>query len=314
MLDGAVTGLDRLPVVAAVVVNWHRPGDTLKALSSLASMNPAANLFICVENGNDAGETAQVRKAAPAGTVLIELAENNGFAGAVNIGVTRAIEAGAQWVLLLNNDAVALPECIGRCLIDAEQSPRTAAVGPAIAFAEDPSRLWYAGGEVSSWFAFTRHRGLLKSAANPPPSSETAFVTGCCMLISVEAWNEIGPFRADYFAYYEDAEWCQRARAQGWITRYVGEVLCLHAVSASAEQRGSLGLSVTSAYYLGRNPVRFALDTKSLPHRVSRVVGLMTVWNAYNAWRLLQGKRIAPAFAYLQGLQDAFRNRMGPKS
>ncbi len=298
---------------AALVIDWQRPVESIEALNSLASMNPPPDILICVENGCTDEGMAKVGGAAPPGTTLIELPDNVGFAAAVNVGMENALLAGAEWVLLLNNDAVVTGRCLERCLEEALAYPRVAAVGPAIAFADRPDRLWYGGGEVSDWFAFTRHRGLLGLASAPPPSGETAFVTGCCMLISAESWRSVGPFRADFFAYYEDAEWCQRARAERWQCRYVGEVLCVHAVSVSSSQGGSLGLSEITAYYLARNPIRFAVETKRWDRRITRTMGLMVVWNTYNALRLIRGRSLRVAAAYTTGVLDALRGRMGPR-
>jgi GT2 family glycosyltransferase len=296
---------------AAVVVDWRRPDDTLAALDSLASMTPQPDLMVCVENGCTTEEVASVRTGAPPATKVIELPENIGFAGAVNLGAAQALDAGADWILLLNNDAKVEPNCLKRLLEEAAKYPRVAAAGPAISFADRPDRLWFGGGEVSDWFAFSRHRGLMASSKDPPHSSDTAFITGCCMLVSAAAWRELGPFRADFFAYYEDAEWCQRARANGWRCRYVGEVLCSHAVSGASPERGSLSLSETTAYYKARNPLRFALETTALRRRLTRVLGILVVWNAYHAWRLMQLRQAAVAKAYLYGLMDAVRGHMG---
>jgi len=255
-----------------------------------------------------------VRAHSPSEVQIVSTAENIGFSPAVNLGMEVALRGGANWVLLLNNDAVVDAKCLERCLVEAQTHPRVAAVGPAIVFADRPQQLWFGGGEVSQWFAFTRHRGLLRAASTPPPSGKTDFVTGCCMLLSKAAWTAIGPFRTDFFAYYEDAEWCQRAAARGWQCRYVGEVLCTHAVGVTSARRNSLGLSETTAYYLARNPLRFALETTNPVRRFTRVVGLTIVWNAYNAWRLLLAGRPNIAAAYAIGILDAWRGRMGPRS
>jgi GT2 family glycosyltransferase len=297
---------------AAVVVDWRRPEDTLDALNSLVAMAPQPDLLVCVENGSSAEEIARVRARAPSTTKMVELRENIGFAGGVNLGVSHALDAGAKWILLLNNDATVDRNCLGRLLTEVNGDAHVATAGPAISFADRPDRLWFGGGDVSDWFAFSRHRGLMAPSKQPPPSADTGFITGCCMLLSAAAWREMGPFRADFFAYYEDAEWCQRVRAGGWRCRYVGEVLCTHAVSASSLERGSLSFSETTAYYKARNPMRFALETKTLGRRLTRVLGVMVVWNGYHAWRFLQLRRLNVARAYFKGIVDAFRGRMGP--
>ena len=68
------------------------------------------------------------------------------------------------------------------------------------------------------------------------------------------------------------------------------------------------------AYYLARNPLRFALDTSQTLRRVTRVVGLLTVYGVFNAWRVLKSCQRAVASAYMHGLADALRGRMGERS
>ena len=296
---------------AAVVVDWRQPESTLAALRSLAAMTIAPDVLVCVENGCSREEVARVRAGAPPGTAVRALPTNTGFAGGVNEGMAIALAAGAEWVLLLNNDAEVEATCLERCLEEA--APGVAVVGPAVVFADRPDRLWFAGGEVSRFFAYTRHRGLNRPKAELPPTGDTAYVSGCCALVSAAAWERLGPFRAEFFAYYEDAEWCQRARAAGWRCRYVGAALCRHAVSVSSGQRASTGLSENTAYYLARNPLRFALTSRPLALRVTRTVGVMVVWNLYNAWRLLRAGRRRVALAYLEGLRDALTGRMGAR-
>jgi GT2 family glycosyltransferase len=166
---------------------------------------------------------------------------------------------------------------------------------------------------VSDRFGFTRHPRILRPAGEAPPSSDTAYVSGCCALVRAQAWRDIGPFREDYFAYYEDVEWCMRARQAGWRCRYLGEVLCRHAAGLSSGQRGGNGLTEGTAYYLARNPLRFALETPDPGLRATRVLGILTVWTAYNAWRVARSRDLRVGAAYAAGLGDALRGRMGPR-
>jgi GT2 family glycosyltransferase len=300
-------------LTAAVVVAWHQPDLTIRALQSLAAMDVPPQVLVCVAQEFTALEMRQLRAEAPERTQIIVVDRNRGFCGGANLGIAAALEAGVDWVLLVNNDATVSPTCLGRCLDETRREAGVAVVGPAISLADSPGRLWYAGGRHSRHFAFTRHRGLRQTSANLPPSSDTDYVPGCCALISALAWRAVGPFREDYFAYYEDAEWGSRARALGWRCRYVGELLCAHDVGVSSQQRGSLGLSENTAYYLARNPLRFALETPSVFLRASRVTGLMTIWSAYNAWRVVRSGQVSVGGSYLRGLRDAVRGRMGPK-
>ena len=145
---------------ASLTVNWGSPKDTLAALRSLSSMAMRPDLIICVDNGSSAEHVAELRMGAPKDTVLIELAENMGVAAANNVGMEYALAQAVDWTLLLNNDATVHTDCLNHCMVEATGAERIAVVGPAVTFADRPDLLWFAGGEVSDWFAFTRHRAL----------------------------------------------------------------------------------------------------------------------------------------------------------
>src|SRR5207237_10863514 len=87
----------------AVVLKWNGGDDTLRALASLAGIET-----ICVDNGSTDGSDAEVERRFPQ-VELIRTGANLGFAGGSNAGIRRAVERGVDWVLLVNNDAVAEP-------------------------------------------------------------------------------------------------------------------------------------------------------------------------------------------------------------
>src|SRR5207253_1829127 len=89
--------------LVAVVLNWNGGDDTLAALASLQGVET-----ICVDNGSTDGSDVRVAERFP-DVELIRTGENLGFSGGNNAGIRRALQRGAGWVLLLNNDAVADP-------------------------------------------------------------------------------------------------------------------------------------------------------------------------------------------------------------
>ncbi len=292
-----------------MVVVWGDREETKAALGSLVAMTRPPDVTYCV--AQECSESFRRALAQVPGTEVVALEANVGFAAAANLGMELGLGAGCEWLMLLNNDATADAECLEACLAEATASPKIAVAGPAVRITDRPEELWFAGGVHSHRLAYTRHRGLGAAAAAPPPSSDTDYVSGCCAVVSAAAWREIGPFQEDYFLYYEDVEWCERARAAGWRCRYVGRTLCSHALGVSSGQRGSLGLSDATAYYLARNPLRFALDTPSPWLRATRVAGVLLIWGAYNARRLARARRWSTWRSYLQGLGDARAGRMG---
>jgi glycosyltransferase involved in cell wall biosynthesis len=89
--------------LVAVVLNWNGGDDTLDALASLEGV-----ATICVDNGSTDGSDLRVAQRFPE-VELVRTGANLGFAGGNNAGIRRALERGADWMLLLNNDGVAEP-------------------------------------------------------------------------------------------------------------------------------------------------------------------------------------------------------------
>jgi GT2 family glycosyltransferase len=281
----------------------------VEALESVRASSVEPEMLICVAQEYSARDLAVLADAAgPEG--LVALDDNIGFAPAVNLGMARAVESGIEWMLVLNNDATIAGDCIERCLKEALIDDRIALVAPAIAYADDRRRLWFADGRHSDWLDVPWDRGPFHGPFTPPPSRDCDYAPTCCVLLSTTAWRDVGAYRAEFFMYYEDVDWCNRARSRGWRIRYLGEVLCRHEMASSAGESGSRYLTETSAYYLARNPLRHALDSPGL-RRVTRVLGILAIWGAWNATRIRPSEWPTVGRAYLEGLSDGWSRRMG---
>jgi GT2 family glycosyltransferase len=117
--------------------------------------------------------------------------------------------------------------------------------------------------------------------------------------------------RDDYFMYFEDVDWGDRARQRGWQLRYLGEVLASHEMGGSSDHTGSRYMSSNTTYYLARNPLRFAIDTPTVALRVSRVFGTGIVWTLFNLTRIRPSEWPTSGRALIEGLLDGWQGRMG---
>lgn len=249
--------------------------------------------------------------ASLVGHELILMDDNIGFAAAVNVALRRVQPLGVEWALLVNNDATITTDCVARCLEEASRDRDVAVVSPAIAYTNRPGRLWFAGASQSRLFAVVWHRGYFAASSAPPPSGDCDYIPSCAALMSMPAWSAVGPFREDYFMYFEDVEWGARAREQGWKLRYLGAVLAFHVMGGSSERGGSRLMGENTAYYLARNPVRFALETRPIGLRATRTFGAVVIWTLYNLTRIKPSDWPGTGRAMLQGIADGFRARMG---
>ena len=103
--------------IVAVVLSYNGRDDTLAALESLRGIETVA-----VDNGSVDGSAAAVAERFPE-VELVRAGVNLGFAGGNNVGIRRALDRGANWVLLLNNDAEVEPGLVEALAAAADARP-----------------------------------------------------------------------------------------------------------------------------------------------------------------------------------------------
>ena len=223
--------------LAIVVLNWNGLEDTRALLRTLERCRVPAGWsaeVMVVDNGSTDGSAQRIGAEFPQVDVLA-LPENLRFAGGNNQGIARALAAGADAIMLLNNDTEADPALLERLLLALEQHPEAGAVAPLIYFAAPSRRIWYAGGRCTPALGLAAHRGLRQLDRGQYRSIErTGYLTGCCLLARRAVWEKVGLLDERYFIYAEDADWCLRARRAGFALLFVPTARLWHKVSASA--------------------------------------------------------------------------------
>jgi hypothetical protein len=294
-----------VPRLYGVVIAYNQWKQTLACLQALSGVTYPAWTVLLVDNGSTDGTTKAVAQAFPQVCVL-RLDENQGYAGGTNIGVAHALADGADYILLLNNDVLVPPDAPSALVAAAEADPRIAAVGPKVYYADEPQRLQSAGGTID-WRTM---RSRLIGEGEPEQgqhdrASDVDFVSGCAMLIRVQAWCTVGEFDPAYFLYYEEVDWCLRARRAGWKVVYIPHIAVWHADRTSSRTEPGL---VT--YYTTRN--RLLLAQRYANRRTRLVVYLNVLWLAGQSLRHLPNSPRRPqALAILWAVRDFFRGQWG---
>jgi GT2 family glycosyltransferase len=217
------------PVVWVLVLNWNRPQDTVACVSSLRQLDYPAYRILVVDNGST-DDSVEILQRLPDIDLLLN-ERNLGFAAGNNRGIEYALEQGADFVLLLNNDTTVSPSLVSELLEVAETDSRIGIVGPVIYYADRPSEVWFAGMRFRHGLYVVR-RGLHLSA--PLASMEEVdFVSGCGMLVRRETWERVGLFDPRFFMYYEDLDLCIRAKKAGYRIVCATQAQMWHALSAS---------------------------------------------------------------------------------
>ncbi len=264
-----LTGAD----VTIVVLNWNRAEDTAACLASLQAADLGGASITVVDNGSRDGSVEMVRARFPAVRV-VALPQNRGYAGGNNAGIRAALDAGAQAVLLLNNDTTVAPDFLVPLLWALNDQPRAAAVASAIHRRDRPEMLDVAFSEVD----FRQREAVKIRGVNALPGEgfggrrEVEVAIGCSLLLRAEALRSVGLFDEAYFAYHEDVDWSLRARRAGYVLLYEPFSRVFHRGSSSTAALAAAPAADTrlelpdlpNAEPLPWNPVRAYLGARNL--------------------------------------------------
>ncbi|MDY6828004.1 MAG: glycosyltransferase family 2 protein [Pseudomonadota bacterium] len=250
------------PTVVTVVLNWNGCADTLRCLNSLTAACPEQPSVLVVDNGSTDDSVAEIRARYPQ-VEVIETRRNLGYAGGNNVGIKRALDTGAEYVFVLNNDTEAEPGLFNALLETAAQDPKTAAIGPVICSAHEPDLISTAGERFGPGLLNCVHHleGAPRSALPSTPWIDCDWVTGAAILLRADALREIGLFEERFFLVWEESDWCLRARRAGYNSRVCTAAFVRHKVAATFGGEDS----PLRAYFSARNQLLFA--ERHLPRR-----------------------------------------------
>ncbi len=218
--------------VYAVLLNWNNATDTIRCLRSLRHLRGVQPHIVVIDNGSTDDSVARIRAATvplELPVTILETGSNLGFGGGSNVGIRHALEQGADYLWLLNTDAIPHPDAL-RSLVEAmEWDAQVGAVGSVIYDLERPERIQtWGGGQVHLRLGVTHHHRRSVDA------ERLHYLTGCSLLLRSAALAQGGLFDEDtFFMYWEDTDLCFRLRRSGWKLAVAEQSLIWHRTSSS---------------------------------------------------------------------------------
>ena len=285
-----------------ITINHNSSENTIKLLESLKNQTEKDFEVIVIDNNSDNVGKLMDYETPETNIIYIKNDRNLGYSGGNNAGIKKALENGADWVLLLNNDTWVESSFIERlrAVLDSSagsgQRGKEGIIGLAL---DEGSRTSFAG--LIQWLKPTLIHITTFKVVSP-----RAYAIGGGVLIHKNVFDKTGFLDENYFLYFEDADFCQRARKARIPVSFLSEIKISHSVSASTKKLGSPML----LRYHYRNALYFNFKNgpwyiKLLTQPWSWLIALKQII------KIVIGKNKEQSLAILKGVGDWYAGRMG---
>ena len=225
--------MENNPKILILIVNWNNFPDTKVCLNSLSLLAYENYQVVVVDNGSSDGSSELIIEQYPEIT-LIELDQNLGFAGGNNVGLVFAQEKEFPYVLLLNNDtSIDQKDFLSKLIVEYDGDPKICAIGPMVKQTDGLTQLTILPyPTVCNTFWNTL-------GAYQPDQNKKQFidsVSGCCVLVRMEAIIQAGFLDENFFMYGEETEWFYRMRKKDWKVLYMPIESIFHKGASSTKK------------------------------------------------------------------------------
>jgi GT2 family glycosyltransferase len=237
-----------------VIVNWNGRELLKKCLSSLfANTSDTSCRVVVVDNASLDGSADMVEQSYPQ-VKLFGNATNVGFSKANNRGIRYALQNGAKYVMLLNNDVeITDKNWLEEFAAVMESDSKIGIVGCKLVFPD--GTLQHAGGVVKLRVPYNRGE-CQKDTGQYDRVELVDYVTGAALMIKAETIRNMGLLDEGFSPlYYEDTDWCVRAHLYGYGIAYTPKPTLIHHCGASSNKLGS----ERKKFYAKRSFIRFVL-------------------------------------------------------
>lgn len=252
--------MNKLAIITVVYNNYKVLEDFIKSLEKQS--NKSFHLFVA-----DLSDRKQELDLKDIHSTVI-VSNNLGYAHGVNLGLKKAVENNFENFCILNNDIYFQKDFVENVLTSLNKNTNTLIGGKiyyAAGYEYHKNRyqkkdlghvIWYAGGSIDWDHALTLHLGVDEIDNNKyNKTARVDFITGCLMIFDKKILDRIGLWDESYFLYYEDADWCMRAKKSGVNLIYNPSIIIWHKNSESTGKPGS----PTHVKYQNKNRLKFGL-------------------------------------------------------
>lgn len=241
--------------VFIVALTWNRSDLIEECLTSLRKVKSKHKICVIVVDNHSIDDTVRIIKQKFPEVILIRNKKNLGWSGGNNKGIAFALKKHADYILLLNNDITIDKQCIDNLVKVMESDTTLGIVGPKIFRSGTNPRIISNAGNffTKDFFGYSRGGGRIDNGKYNSVV-KVDFVAGVAFA-KAAVFEKVGFFDERYFLYFEDVDFCMRAKKMGYSFAFVPDAFEFHRESAT------IGLnSPTHIYYNTRNHLLFVQE------------------------------------------------------
>lgn len=195
----------------------------LKHLSQPFESKPLPYIFYTKDEAINGGNKAKESKLRNS-IIFIQSGKNGGFASGNNIGITYALQKDDfEYIWLLNNDTVIEKNTLSIMINKFEeknQRKQIGIMGSKLMYYHNPNIIQSMGGVYSNWTTKSFHLGNKEQDNGQYDNDEfikdVSFPVGASMLVSKQFLKDVGLLNEEYFMYFEELDWMERAKGKGY--------------------------------------------------------------------------------------------------
>jgi GT2 family glycosyltransferase len=244
--------MNKLPKIYIIILNFNSYEDTIECVKSIENISYDNYEIVIVDNNSSDNSVKVLSERFPNHNLILSK-ENLGYAKGNNIGIKYALEQGAEYICILNNDVIVERNFLELLIKQFGDNNSIGMVGPCICEYSNKDVVQAMGAYIDLY------RGLAMGQNQGQDYNkiekryiEVDYLGGACFMVKAEVFRSIGLIPENYFLFYEETEFCLRARKFGYKLMCVHESKVYHKRSATISKYSGL-----SYYFLNRNRIIF---------------------------------------------------------
>lgn len=267
--------------VNIIVLNYNNYQDTIECVDSILQLNYTNYNLIVIDNAStnnsfdhlknhfkflkenspsynyqllDENETYIFDESCQ--LYLTRSNENNGYSSGNNIGIDISMKyTHCEYIWILNNDTIvdidSLTNQVNYFESEIKHGKNLGILGSKLLNYFDQDKIQAVAGSYNKVWGFSKSIGLDKNSneISQIDANKIDYINGASMFVSRNFILNVGFLATEYFLYFEELDWAQKARANKFSLGYCNDSLVYHKGGASVHFVESLNKNIKSQFY-----------------------------------------------------------------